>query len=158
MGRRLALFAVVLLFALTACATTEKTPTEGIGIDHAYIVFHYPEEPLGIRVEIADTNEEQVLGLMDHTYLADYAGMLFVFEQPLQGGFWMKDMDFPIDIVFIDKNWKIVGMHTWVMPCTADPCDHYYSEQDNIMYVLEVNAGFMQKHGISNGHDLLFLA
>ena len=91
------------------------------------------------KLEIADTNEERSTGLMNHESLQEDAGMWFVFDKDDKHLFWMKDMKFPIDIIWIDSNYNVVDIKRDARPC-KDDCE-IYSPSKEVRYVLEVNAG-----------------
>ncbi len=76
--------------------------------------------------------------------------MLFVFSAERVQRFWMKNTFIPLDILFISTDFKIVSMVTHVPPCKRDPCPVYRS-QKSVIYMLEVNAGFVEKHQIKAG-------
>lgn len=102
-------------------------------------------------IELAVSAEERSLGLQHRTQLAANAGMLFVYSQPHMANFWMKNTHIPLDILFFNDAAELVHYHDHVPPCKAMPCPQYPSLQP-IHYVLELNAGMRQKHGISLGH------
>jgi uncharacterized membrane protein (UPF0127 family) len=77
--------------------------------------------------------------------------MLFVFEEPLRHTFWMKDMKFPIDIIWLDSNGKIVHIEEKLMPCPLVLVCPSYAPNADSLYVLETIAGFAQRHNISLG-------
>ena len=101
-----------------------------------------------IEVEVADSPEAQKLGLSGRAHLADGTGMLFIFETPGQYGFWMKDMNFAIDIVWIDENFRIIGLEKSVSPETFPQSFH---PNQPIKYVLELPSGFSDVHRIGIG-------
>ena len=76
--------------------------------------------------------------------------MLFVFDHDDRYRFWMKDMKFPIDIIWLDRRDRIVTIHENVSPCPADPCP-VYTPPANARYVLEVSAGFSRAHDLKPG-------
>ena len=90
------------------------------------------------KMEVADTDASRALGLSGHAPLADSEGMIFVFEKPDAYGFWMKDMNFPIDIIWIDENLKILQIEHSLKPETF-PKIFYGSEKT--LYVLEITGG-----------------
>jgi len=100
-----------------------------------------------INVYLADTNEKQSLGLSIFEELENDKGMLFEYKSPQKPAFWMKDMGFDIDIVWI-RDGYIVGITPDVSHFS--PSAKYYPEQD-IDMVLEVSAGYCKRHGISVG-------
>jgi len=103
-----------------------------------------------VFVEVADTEEELTRGLMGRTDLPEDHGMLFVFPKEAQHSFWMKDTLIPLDLIFIDKDYRVVDIKENFQPCEEEPCDIFRPEND-VMYVLEVNAGFVEKHSIREG-------
>ena len=106
-----------------------------------------------ITAEVADTPEKRELGLSYRTTLDENAGMLFVFENPNIPFFWMKDMNFPLDIIWIMDN-KVIDIDKNVpIPKKGTPLNQLptYSPSDKINYALEVNAGFADKNKIKIG-------
>ena len=99
-------------------------------------------------VEIANTEGLRTQGLSGRSSLQEGSGMLFVFEEEGEWGIWMKDMQFPIDIIFAGPD-GVVGMiyHT-VSPETYP--EVFYPNQP-ARYVLEVPAGYAKKAGIVEG-------
>lgn len=96
------------------------------------------------NVEIARTEEEKMKGLQGKTSLASDEGMLFIYEEPDTVAFWMKDTDIPLDIVFIDENEEVISVKQGI------PNDETLLEENDVMYVLEVN----QNSGIQPGDEL----
>jgi uncharacterized membrane protein (UPF0127 family) len=86
--------------------------------------------------------------------LSDNQGMLFVFEREDSYSFWMKNMLIPLDIIWIDKDKRIVDIKTDVLPC-KDSCQGIMP-QENSRYVLEVNAGFVEKNKVRIGDKVDF--
>ena len=105
------------------------------------------------EAQIADTAGQRVLGLSGRDSLNDSQAMLFIFPQNLIPGFWMKNMKFPVDIIWIDENWKVEGIKKNVQPCSEDICNSVYPNQ-GIKYVLEVNAGLSDKYGFAEGDSV----
>jgi uncharacterized protein len=104
-----------------------------------------------VHAEVANTPAERETGLMNRTALNENAGMLFVFETQQQQSFWMKNMRFPLDIVFITADMRVLEIYQSVPPCTGDPCPLYTSSAP-IKYALEVNSGFSERNGIASGN------
>lgn len=102
-----------------------------------------------LNVEIADSNEERVRGLSGREKLEEGNGLLFVFEEEREVGIWMKDMNFPIDIAWLDKNKKIIHIEHNVSPETYPKI---FTSPTHSLYVLETNAGFFQKFDIRVGN------
>ncbi len=99
----------------------------------------------GIPVEVADSEEERTLGLSGREGLETGTGLLFIFETPGHYGFWMKDMKFPIDIVWISESGKVVGIEKNINP-DSYPALFYPSE--SVKYVLELNSNDAENLGI----------
>lgn len=110
-----------------------------------------------ILVEIAKTPAEQAAGLGFRDSLGKDDGMLFIFEEEIMPGFWMKSMEFPIDIVWISGD-AVVGVSENIQPPTgaADENLTVYSPPEPVNYVLEVNAGIVAENGIKIGDKVGF--
>ncbi|MDE1970681.1 MAG: DUF192 domain-containing protein [Patescibacteria group bacterium] len=104
-----------------------------------------------ISVERADTPEEQERGLSYRTALASSSGMLFVFSHPEYYQFWMPHMNFPLDIIWIDGQGTIITIAHRVPPLIEGAPPKTYSPAHPAQYVLEVNGGFSEHHGITEG-------
>ena len=104
-----------------------------------------------LEVEIADTPELQVQGLSGRKSLSENKGMLFVYEKPAMPGFWMKDMRFPIDIIWLGEDIRVAGIEAHVPPETYPAV--FYSPSP-VRYVLEVNAGWAERNGITSGSKI----
>ena len=107
---------------------------------------------LKINVEVADTASERRQGLSGKESLSANSGMLFIFEGKSKNPFWMKDMNFPIDMIWIDDG-KIVGIEKNAQPQTgaSDEQLRLYYPPVAVSQVLEVNAGFSDKNSIELG-------
>jgi uncharacterized membrane protein (UPF0127 family) len=99
-----------------------------------------------ILVDIADTPDEHAIGLSGTAPLAKNTGKLFVFNTPGKYGFWMKDMNYGLDIIWIDKDLRIVHIAKDVMP---ESYPEIFYPPKEITYVLEVPAGFSTANNIS---------
>jgi YVTN family beta-propeller protein len=109
-----------------------------------------------VYVDVANDPEEQSRGLMFRKSMEWNNGMLFVFEDVKYLSFWMKNTYIPLDMIFVDKDLRIVDIKEDVQPCLQeDICPSYPSKQP-AKYVLEVNAGFVQQNGIRVS-DILYL-
>ncbi len=91
------------------------------------------------NILLAASLKQRERGLSGRESLAVDSGMWFVFPAPFQHGFWMKDMHFPIDLVWISPSLKVIGSTT-LQPCAAMPCPIHLPPAP-VTYVLEVNAG-----------------
>lgn len=106
-----------------------------------------------INAEVASTSDEQALGLGNRQSLPANNGMLFPFAHPGDYGFWMKDMNFPLDMVWISSNKKVVSVTSDISPNTYPTV--FYPPLA-ISYVLEINAGAAVRLGIATDTQLEF--
>jgi len=97
-----------------------------------------------ITAEVAISDEERQLGLMFREKLNPDQGMLFVFKDEDFHSFWMKNMKISIDILWLDKEKRIVHIESNVPPCKKPPCASY-SSKIPAMYVLEIHTGMADK-------------
>lgn len=103
------------------------------------------------KVEIAESEKKKYLGLGDRNNLCSSCGMLFVFKEGGKHQFWMRGMNFPLDIIWISGN-KIVYIAKNISKDhkgTITP----FGEADK---VLEINAGLCEKYGIEEGDEIKF--
>ncbi len=112
---------------------------------------------VSINVEVVDTPEPMRIGLAKYSSLPENNGMLFIYSSPRPVVFWMKGMVFPIDIIWIADG-KIVGFAENAVPepGVADNELKKYIPNDPVDMVLEVNAGFVQKHELKVGDSVIF--
>ncbi|KAF7600778.1 MAG: hypothetical protein CGU28_11195 [Candidatus Dactylopiibacterium carminicum] len=99
-----------------------------------------------VQAEVADTQGSRARGLMYRRTLPAHTGMLFVFEQPAEQCFWMKNTLLPLSIAFIDDAGHIVNVEdmqpmTETSHCSAKP----------VRYALEMNQGWFQSKGFGPG-------
>ena len=104
-----------------------------------------------LSVEIAQSDVERAKGLSGRSVLPDGRGLLMVFPEDALAGIWMKDMLFPIDIMWIDESGHIVTIAQSVAPSTY-PKVFYPSRAAR--YVLEVPAGFVDIYNIREGDSV----
>lgn len=136
-----AAFLVLLSLGLLASSARDIPSSQGLEKSSLRI------GTLSIPVEIARTDAERARGLSGRMVLPENEGMLFVFERAGMYQFWMPEMRFPIDILWIE-NGKVVGI-TPNISNEFDPKNPMiYSPPSPVRSVLEVNAGFAEKHGI----------
>src|SRR5680860_50032 len=106
-----------------------------------------------IEVQVAATVEEQIKGLSGRESLPSDEGLLFVYESSGFQKFWMKDMNFPIDIIWIGEDKTVVDITEDLHPETYP---RTFSPAQPAQYVLEVNAGYTQEQGIIAGDYVTF--
>lgn len=107
-----------------------------------------------IVVEIVDTHPARSKGLGGRDYLKEGTGMLFIFPNEDYYGFWMKDMKFPIDIIWMSSDFRITDIKKNVLPETYP---EVFGPREVSMYVLEVNAGFVDRYNIKIGDRAQFV-
>lgn len=101
-----------------------------------------------VTAHVADTEEKRHQGLSGTNTLSPKEGMLFVFPKDDHHSFWMKDMTYPIDIIWFSAKKQIVDIAYTVSPETYSGS---FSPQTNARYFLEVPAGFSSSHNLSIG-------
>lgn len=101
-------------------------------------------------VEVADTEAERALGLMNRTDMPMSAGMLFVYPAPQRAVFWMKNTLIPLDMIFADSTGLVTGVHSNAIPQDETPIDG----GNDVLYVLEINAGLAKRMGIVAGTQM----
>lgn len=106
-----------------------------------------------ISAEVADSADEQQRGLSDRACIGANQGMLFEFPRPGYYNFWMKDMQFPIDIVWMDDKKRVVEVAAKVQPSTFPDT---FAATESSQYVLELAAGRAAELGITPGVVLEF--
>ncbi len=105
-----------------------------------------------INLEVARTPDQQELGLMHRTSLADDQGMLFPFQPPRPVGFWMKNCLISLDIIFIRLG-KVVAIAADSPPCTTEPCSIHPSGTP-IDQVIELRGGRVAELGLKVGDPI----
>jgi uncharacterized membrane protein (UPF0127 family) len=107
---------------------------------------------VAVALEVVKDPISQAHGLSGRESLCAQCGMLFVSGKPGPQSFWMKDMNFRLDMIFLDENFVVVDVAPGMRPC-GKVCIPYHSQSD-AQYVLEVNAGFAEAHGVDVGKRL----
>ena len=108
-----------------------------------------------ISVEVADTVEKRSLGLGKRSGLENGWGMLFVFEKRKQHGFWMKDMEFPLDIIWLD-NHRIAYILRNVQPAKSGVIPPVMTPPVAGNFVLEIDAGRADELKLQVGQHLKY--
>jgi uncharacterized membrane protein (UPF0127 family) len=107
------------------------------------------------QAELMIEDQDRAMGLMFRRSLPADRALLFVFGGLDFHGIWMKNCLFPIDIVWLDENRKVVHVTPNVPPCKADPCPSYQPMRRSA-YVVEMNAGAAKKENVTLGSVLEF--
>ncbi|MGK7345772.1 MAG: DUF192 domain-containing protein [Candidatus Nitrospinota bacterium M3_3B_026] len=121
----------------------------------AAVSFTEADDPVTITVELATTPERWARGLMFRESLAPGSGMFFIFPREERRTFWMKNVRFPLDIIFLDSGYVIRNIFESAPPCAAEPCERYRSGSP-ARYVLETPGGFCASHGVREGQKVEF--
>ncbi len=106
-----------------------------------------------IELEVARTPQEQATGLMHRPSLPDNRGMLFPFNPPLTVSFWMKNVQIPLDMIFLRQG-KVLFIAADVPPCRSEPCP-VYGPNVPIDQVIELRGGRAKELGIQVGDAIV---
>jgi uncharacterized protein len=113
-------------------------------------IVHFGDIP--VRVEIADSESERTKGLSGRTEIGKHhSGMFFIFPKPDYIGIWMKEMKFPIDIVWIDADLTVIGIERNV---ATDTYPRVFRPEKPAQYVLETEVGYSDLVGIRVGQKV----
>jgi uncharacterized membrane protein (UPF0127 family) len=129
-------------------AACSEAPTNEAGPIEAVVTFPGASDA-ALRVEVADSIEEQARGLMGRAGLPPDGGMVFLFDEPILHGFVMRNTLIPLSIAFWGEDGRIVEIMEMV-PCEAEPCDTYTPSGEYVGAV-ETRAGWFADHGIQEG-------
>jgi uncharacterized protein len=135
----LTLFAVLLQMSACQAQPQATIATEG-------------GRELTFQVEVADTPAKRELGLQYRRDLAVDRGMIFLFPAESEHSFWMKNTPIPLDMIFISKDLKIVGIVEQAVPFSTDSRSVPGASQ----FVLEINGGLSKRYGIKSGDSVRF--
>lgn len=107
-----------------------------------------------IKVNLALTPEAQAQGLSGRKSLEKNKGMLFVFSKSDKYAFWMKDMNFSIDMIWIGENMQVIYIKENALPSSYPET---YEPSGNAKYILEVVSGFSKKNNLKIGDKVEFV-
>lgn len=142
---RLLLFSLVALPLLLGCESEDTIPA--FRADGTVSFFHADSTHfLDVTVEISDTPAARAQGLMHRLTLPENSGMLFVYPEAAQRGFWMKDTPLSLDMIFVDSNGQILNIVHSTRPFSTERSFSVAPAQ----YVVEVIAGFTKEQGIDS--------
>ncbi len=112
--------------------------------------------PSSLLVSVAATREERRQGLSGVESMESDQGKLFIFEESGYHGIWMKDMLFPIDIIWVSADFQIVHIERSAHPSTYinDNDARVFSPSTPAKYVIEVNADYTRQYGIEVGDTI----
>jgi uncharacterized membrane protein (UPF0127 family) len=140
-----ALSTALLITALSAAgpAMAQQIPQTGLPVVELGAGMHL------IHAEVARTDEQRATGLMARKEMAPNAGMIFVFEQPAQQCFWMRNTLIPLSAAFVADDGTIVNIVEMQPLSDASHCS-----AKPVRYVLEMNKGWFDKRGLKAGSKL----
>lgn len=105
-----------------------------------------------LNIEIADNGYETETGLMYRHEMEEYQGMLFVFPDEAMHSFYMKNTEFPLDLIFIKSDMSVASFQENAQPLS----EAGLSSKVPIQYVLEVNAGLVEEWGLKVGDSIAY--
>ena len=114
---------------------------------------------VSFNIELAETSQQVTRGLSGRDSLAQGTGMLFVHKDEKRYTFWMKDIRFPLDMIWIDARCRVADISAQVPPPEpgqSDPSISLISPNVPVLHVLEINAGAAAGEGISIGDAVRF--
>jgi len=104
----------------------------------------------GFQVDVANTPQSRSKGLMFRTSLAQFSGMLFVFDHPQRAVFWMKNTPLPLDMLFVNAS----GVVTRIQKMTKPLSEARIDGGRGVLAVLEVNGGVADQLGLKVGDQM----
>lgn len=146
------LFGLIFLTSYLFSSRSMPTLSEYINEKSNLTPIIYPNGKIFAKIATSSEDLERGLGMTKS--LPTDEGMLFVFHELGQRGFWMKNMAFPIDIVWINKDKVVVGTSQDISPETYP---NIFFPPEPVMYVLELNSGYVRKNEIATGTPLTFV-
>ncbi len=135
---------IVLATALCAGGVAQASCTDG-SVD-----LRSGDAVARFTVEVADTDAERSLGLMNRERLPKSSGMLFVYETPRHAVFWMMNTLIPLDMIFADATGTVTRVHANARPLDKTSIDG----GNDVAFVLEINGGLAKRLGIVEGSEL----
>jgi uncharacterized membrane protein (UPF0127 family) len=105
---------------------------------------------INVTMAIAFSDEQRIRGLSGIEKMNQNEGMLFIFDKPSKQGFWMNKMNFPIDIIWLNSNNKVVHIEKQLEPCKLFLACPVYNPEVDSLYVIELRSGFADNHSIKN--------
>jgi len=145
LGRVSLLLAVVALLSAASCKHDDLSSS-----NRQFVTM--PNGKQIVLVGIADDEAERSRGLSEREQLAPQEGMWFVFDREGYYPFWMKDMKFSLDIIWLNDDYQVVDIARYVPPAVGVTTLPQYQNAYPAKYVLEVNAGVSE--GLSRGDKL----
>ncbi|MDO6470328.1 DUF192 domain-containing protein [Maribacter sp. 1_MG-2023] len=149
---------IVVAFLLFSCkeASKKTIATQSIDFTHEgdLSIFLNSSDTLKTKfnIEFAETDYETQTGLMYRKGMDSNQGMLFIFPDERVHSFYMKNTEFPLDIIYIKEDLRIASFQENAQPLNESGL----TSQVPIKYVLEINGGLAQELGLSIGDSISF--
>ncbi|MGM0569111.1 DUF192 domain-containing protein [Marinobacter sp.] len=148
--------ALLALCLLATASLADEVPPQHLPSREACLITS--EGPVPVMLEHAVTPEQRRWGLMERENLPARAGMLFYYDsdRPASAGFWMYRTRIPLDIAWLDEDGVILATDT-MTPCETDQARNCPTWPAGVPHrnVLEMNAGFFERHHVGTGDKLL---
>ncbi|MBI3810853.1 MAG: DUF192 domain-containing protein [Nitrospirae bacterium] len=109
-----------------------------------------------ILAQVAESPEKQVVGLFFAKKLPPDGAMLFIYEDEDSHRLWTKNSHFPIDMIWMDRDRKILHVEEAAPPCATDPCPTYGPKEPEALYVMQAAAGFAKSNSLQPGMSMTF--
>ena len=142
---------LLLVFSIAAGACSHTTDAARRGEPEVVLLTRAGEQH--VKVEIARTDPERARGLMYRQKLEAGRGMIFLFEEPQQLKFWMKNTYIPLDMIFIGSGKHVVYVEENAEPLTTSS----RGPDEDSQFVLEVPGGWARAHGVERGVAVKFV-
>lgn len=152
----LVFMAFVVLLNVDSCVLVGNCSEDEHSYDTARIYFETESDRIPLSVELAVDFEERTTGLMFRDYIDPNWGMLFIMPSEATQTFWMKNVKIPLDMIFVDKEKKVVDIKKSVPICEEGTDCAFYTSDKKALYVVEVNSGWSDQNKISLGDLMIF--
>ncbi len=147
---RFILFGAILAIAVVATVRYgDSLQQYFLGQGETYTIY---VNQVAFAVSVADEPAEREQGLSGVPSLKQYEGKLFIFDEAAKYGIWMKEMRFPIDILWFDEQFTLIHV---VENATPDSYPANFAPPKNARFVLEINAYSAKTLGIDIGQQLI---
>ncbi len=149
------IFAVVtiVIFGLVAFFFfVPHAATQNISGKNNYKIISVNFRNTVVRADVSDTEAKQTLGLSYRKDLPEGSGMWFDFLKDVNWGFWMKDMNFSIDMIWFDKDFSVIYIKE---NATPESYPAFFGPEKPYRYVLEVPSGFVKRYSVFVGDSVI---
>ncbi len=119
------------------------------------IIVTFPNGAI-IEAEVADTPEKLLFGLAFQEALPQDGGMIYIFEATGPHRVTTKEYRFPVDMIWVDESHHVVSIAENVAPCRQESCTWYGSTPEAVRYLIQTEAGFVKRKGLTGGEELKF--